>query len=218
MASISACQQQLADLLGSLDATVGLPEEDRATAPEPQRALAQARRAVEETLHRLDGVASVEPLEAQLTEFEERVWRRLVEAMRADSRRVEAAVQAEVAALRGDVESVRREHATVAAELRDARTRDAAARSTELATLDKGIARLEADLRRLMATIDDRILHQVRRARIGIDEEMAALRTWVESTIAASTGGVWSALVTVVRDPMTIVTTVAGLLPRRLFG
>jgi hypothetical protein len=249
--AIGACQQQLAELLTRLDAGEATP---------PHEAVGLAKQTVAETLRQL-GDTTEPSHSAELTEFEERVWRRLVEAMRADGRRLETTLSADVAALRAAVdgvrdehvtsvadfrqmaagledrladtvarvrtgvdehvtalaaqlEAVRREQASVLADVREAGARQAAARSSEVAGLDRAIARLEAELRRLMGTIDDRIGHQVRRARLGVDEEMAALRTWVEATVAASTGGVWDALGRLVSVPLSLVAALTNVLPR----
>src|SRR5215472_9653398 len=75
--AIGECQRRLADLLNQLEAGADAETE---TAP--------ARHAIEETLRHLDdgGVADTGAAASdagpQLTEFEERVWRRVLEAMR----------------------------------------------------------------------------------------------------------------------------------------
>src|SRR5262245_36778645 len=93
--AIGECQRRLADLLNQLEAGADAETE---TAP--------ARQAIEETIRQLEDGGAAQGISAndgaQLTEFEERVWRRVLEAMRADVRRVEVALLERTDAVRAE--------------------------------------------------------------------------------------------------------------------
>lgn len=163
-----------------------------------------------ETLARVD--ASVDGVQTQLAGLDEQLVQRVGDTVRSEARRVEAGLRAELAALRSNVDDLRRRQAESDADLRDAIAQQDAARASEVAGLGGAIARLDMELARSMAAIDTRIVHHVRRARIAVEEEMATLRHWVEGAVTTSTGSLWSTVTRVLRDPLGALTAVVTLL------
>jgi len=171
-----------------------------------------------ETLARVDAsVRDVQThladhVDARLAGLEEQLGQRVGDMVRGEARRGEAGLQAELSALRSNVDDLRRRQAESDADLRDAIAQQDAARASEVAGLGGAIARLDMELARSMAAIDARIVHHVRRARIAVEEEMATLRHWVEGAVTTSTGTLWSTASRVLRDPLGALTAVVNLL------
>ena len=171
-----------------------------------------------ETLARVDASVSdvqthlADHVHVRLAGLEEQLVQRVGDTVRGEARRAEAGLRAELAALRSNVDDLRRRQAESDADLRDAIAQQDAARASEVAGLGGAIARLDMELARSMAAIDARIVHHVRRARIAVEEEMATLRHWVEGAVTTSTGTLWSTVTRVLRDPLGALTAVVTLL------
>jgi len=218
----AALGAEVAGLRGDLDVLRrehGAHEADLRGTLEHQHAVHASEVAdLEQTLARVDAAVIetrthlADHVDARLAGLEEQLVQRVGDALRGETRRGEAGLRAELAALRSNLDDLRRRQAESDGDLRDAIAQQDAARAAEVAGLGGAIARLDMELARSMAAIDARIVHHVRRARIAVEEEMATLRHWVESAVSTSTGSLWSTVAWTLRDPLGALTAVVNLL------